>query len=48
MALWVLRSGFFPELTPLEMLLVEIPLGATVYGAVIAIVRRESPHRLYS
>jgi O-antigen/teichoic acid export membrane protein len=44
--LLILRSHNFMVLSPIETLLVEIPLGAVVYGAVIALVKRDSLRRL--
>jgi hypothetical protein len=42
-----LQSRILSDFTPLQMLMLEIPLGAFVYATVIALVKPESLQRLY-
>lgn len=44
--IWILRTRALAEASPLVALLVEIPFGALVYGAAMALVRRDSLQRL--
>jgi O-antigen/teichoic acid export membrane protein len=45
-ALWALQSHVLTEMSPLPVLLIAIPLGALIYGAVIAVIKRDSLRRL--
>jgi PST family polysaccharide transporter len=46
-AVWFCESRFLEGMSPLGTLLVEIPVGALVYAAIVALVRRDSFHRLF-
>lgn len=44
--LWEFRTHFLMEASPMEVLLLEIPIGALIYAAVIAIFKRDALSRL--
>jgi O-antigen/teichoic acid export membrane protein len=46
MVLWQIQSQFLTELSPLETLLLQIPLGAALYVSAIALLKRSSLKRL--
>lgn len=43
---WLIHANFLSGKPPINVLLVEVPVGALVYAAVMALIKRDSFHRL--